>query len=390
MSDITLSCMIVPESLGLPDFEAKRRVHVDAQQMGWDGAWAQLLRFALHGQGPDVSEIGSTWLSSLIDMDALRPLTSWSLSFLRDMERFFPAARWAIMRPGDYHIWAVPLLTDTRAIYYRRDWLQQAGVDEAGAFQTPASLAATLERLQDSGIEVPWAVPTADLDVLYNAVSFVWAAGGRVRSKDGRRLRLAEPKARSALRSFLSLHRFLAPPAQGLSVLGTDALFYQGQAAAVISGPWLLKTLEQQPKLLAKVGVVPVPGVPFIGGSHLVIWRHARNEQDIIALMKHLTSPEIQKSCFRATGNLPARLDVLDGEPFISDPRYRTFAVSLKSGRVLTVSYRWAAVEQRLVDMLKQLWADLAADPELDLDAEIEARVAVLIEELEHTLLATW
>jgi len=81
---------------------------------------------------------------------------------------------------------------------------------------------------------------------------------------------------------------------------------------------------------------------------------------------------------------------VLDGEPFVSDPRYRTFATSLKSGRVLTVSYRWAAVEQRLVGMLKQLWSDLAADPELDLDAEIGGRVAALVDELEHTLLATW
>ena len=74
----------------------------------------------------------------------------------------------------------------------------------------------------------------------------------------------------------------------------------------------------------------------------------------------------------------------------MSDPRYKAFARSLESGRVLTVLYRWAAVEQRLVNMLSQLWADLADDPKLDLKSEIAGRLAALSQNLEQTIFATW
>jgi hypothetical protein len=39
---------------------------------------------------------------------------------------------------------------------------------------------------------------------------------------------------------------------------------------------------------------------------------------------------------------------------------------------------------------MSQLWSDLAADPQLDLDSEIAERTAALVENLERTILATW
>lgn len=90
MKDITFSCMLGENSLRLDDFEPRPGVHT--QRMDWADAWDELMRIALYSQGPDVSEIGSTWLSSLIEMDALRPLTAWNLSFLHSLEGFFPAA----------------------------------------------------------------------------------------------------------------------------------------------------------------------------------------------------------------------------------------------------------------------------------------------------------
>lgn len=390
MSAITMSCMLEPDILRLDAFESQYHVQVEAQNMTWDSAWDELLRIALYGQGPDVSEIGSTWLSSLIDMQAIRPLTSWDLGFLRAQERFFPAARWAVIKPGDYRVWAVPWYTDTRVIYYRRGWLKQAGVEEATAFETTASLVSTLERLQTGGIDVPWAMPSRGLDVVYTAASWVWEAGGHFRTRDGRHLRLHEPEALAGLRSYFELHRFLAPPAQGLDAMGIDALFREGKVAALVSGPWLMGQLAGSRMSLSNVGVVPVPGIPFVGGSHLVIWRHARDERSVIRLMQYLTSPELQRHCFQQMGILPSRLEVLDEEPFISEPHYRAFASSLKTGRVMTISYRWTAVEQRLVHMLSQLWSDLADNPQLDLEDEIDRRIAALGEDFERTILAKW
>ena len=42
--------------------------------MEWGDAWPQLIGIATQGQGVDVSHVGSTWVSSLMTMNALRPI----------------------------------------------------------------------------------------------------------------------------------------------------------------------------------------------------------------------------------------------------------------------------------------------------------------------------
>jgi multiple sugar transport system substrate-binding protein len=284
----------------------------------------------------------------------------------------------------------MPLLTDTRVIFYRRSWLAEAGVKEDAAFKTSASLIDTLERLQAAGFDIPWALPTRGLDTVYNSTSWVWAAGGSFRTRDGRQLRLQEQKAQAGLREYFELHRFLSPQARALDTVGVDALFREGKIAAALSGPWLLRLLELDGTILSDIGVAPVPGIPFIGGTHLIIWRHTRKEHEIVRLMQYLTSPQVQRRFIERPLLLPSRIDILDDKPFVDDPRYRIFAESLRAGRVLTISYRWAAVEQRLERMMTQLWADLADDPDLDLEAEIASRIAEMSEHLEKTVLASW
>jgi multiple sugar transport system substrate-binding protein len=232
---------------------------------------------------------------------------------------------------------------------------------------------------------------TCDLNTLYNLASWVWGAGGRFRASGGRRLRLDEPQAQAGMRAFFGLHRFLPPAAQGLNITGAQALFSAGKAAAVISGPWFLGQLRRGgAEMVSDVGVAAVPGVPYVGGTNLVIWRHALCAPAAAELLKHLTSVEVQRRCFETTGVLPARAEVLEGEPFVSGPRHRAFVRSLKSGRALKIIYRWAAVEQRLVNMLTRLWSDLAKNPQLDLEAKVASRTTALINNLENTILATW
>lgn len=47
-------------------------IHIRLRRLAWDTAWSDLVKVALYGDGPDVSEIGSTWLGDLGAMNALR------------------------------------------------------------------------------------------------------------------------------------------------------------------------------------------------------------------------------------------------------------------------------------------------------------------------------
>src|SRR4030042_4455959 len=149
----------------LDQFEAEQRVHVRLRVLNWDTAWADLLKVALYQYGPDVSEIGSTWLSSFVAMDALHPFGSSGPSAAGAPSAFL-ASSWQsgvmAQRLGEPALpWAIPWWADPRIIYFRRDILAQAGVDPAqAAFDSPDHLAHTLGQLQAAGVPIPWVVPT--------------------------------------------------------------------------------------------------------------------------------------------------------------------------------------------------------------------------------------
>ena len=58
----------------LARFERERRIHVNLEVIPFDGAWTRMIQIALYGDGPAVSEIGSSWLSDMVMMNALRAL----------------------------------------------------------------------------------------------------------------------------------------------------------------------------------------------------------------------------------------------------------------------------------------------------------------------------
>ena len=189
----------------LDEFEAEQRVHVRLRVLSWDTAWADLLKVALYQYGPDVSEIGSTWLSSFVTMDALQPFTGPGAPAARDPSIFVPSLWQCGMlaqRAGEPAMpWAIPWWADTRIIYYRRDILERAGVDPArAAFGSPQGLAQTLARLEAAGVPIPWVVPTHQSRMtIHNVASWVWGAGGDFVAADGRRVLFDQPEAQQGI-----------------------------------------------------------------------------------------------------------------------------------------------------------------------------------------------
>jgi multiple sugar transport system substrate-binding protein len=386
----------------LHQFEAENRVHVRLRVLNWDTAWADLLKVALYRYGPDVSEIGSTWLSSFVGMDALEPFTSHRLSVIGDPHQFLPSP-WqsGVVTPpgqglralesgmGSALAWAIPWWADTRLIYYRRDLLEQAGIDVETAFDSPEHLEATLEILanRDSrgSMPIPWVVPSHQSRMtVHNVASWVWGAGGHFIAADGRQVLFGEPEAQAGVRAYFALGRFLAEPARGLDDTQSDGLFGQGKAAVALSGPWLLRFAS--PEVLAHTGLAFPPGVPFVGGSHLVLWRHVAYETAAVKLIRFLTSQQVQAAFGRQAGLLPTRHDVLVSPPFSDDPFYQVVAQGLKRGRSFSTTPLWGLVEEKLNESLGQLWAMILADPDLDLKKIVAERLESLAHRLNITL----
>src|SRR5262245_17839972 len=253
------------------------RAGVQITELGWDVAWAETLKIPLYKAGANVSQTGASWVYNFAAMNALRPLTK-DVARMGGEAAFLPTAWQSIHAEDKREVWAIPWFVDLRVIYYWRDMLERAGVDEATAFQTPEKLEETFLRLQASGISTPWAVSTGK--ELSQVSSWVWGKGGDWAGPDGKQTMLDQPETLAGIRAYFALHRYLPREVQEITYARAFQLFDERRVAATMGPPWhyaLMRERGVSPEVMARLGFTSPPGPVYVGGSNLVIWAHSRH-----------------------------------------------------------------------------------------------------------------
>ncbi len=364
-------------------FSKRYNIPVQIQDLTWDTARQELNQVAMYNQGVDVSQVGSTWLRGFVDMNAVHVFDPIELRRIGNTADFVPAAWENAMPHADGRLWAVPWLVDARILFYRRDWLKRAGVEESTAFATPQALDETLRALRASGVEVPLTLPTQfSWRTLHNVASWIWGAGGDFISRDGKHICFMEPSALAGFKHFFNLARHLPDSARRLSDAQADAMFIEGQAAVTIAGPWIMEMPVEQ---LVNVGVAAPPGPAFIGGSHLIIWKHSPHLRQALQLVNYLVSVESQRN-HGLHGLLPARFEALNAADIPTREFSRYLQQVLREGRSFPPIHLWALIEERLTQALTTVWEDVLALPEVTdaaLDGILEQRLGTLAGRLE-------
>ncbi len=254
-------------------------------------------------------------------------------------------------------------------------------MDEATAFSSLAKFEGTLARLKVLGIQTPLALPTQrSRNSLHSLAAWVWGAGGNFLSADGAHVEFDTPTALDGFKSYFALGQFLGKTR--LDEYDSDGLFLAGKAATTISGYWLLHE-SKAPEVTANLGVAAVPGVPFVGGEHLAIWRHARNPQAALKLVKFLSRAKSGESLYPQIG-LPPSPDGWERPPF-DDAGYDVLLHAMHTGRAFPTSPLWGLVEKRLIDTLPDIWSEVLAHPERA-DRTVENQIGSLGQRLRVTL----
>ncbi len=374
----------------LEQFEAEQNIHVRLRLLAWDSAWSMFVRAALYNDGPDVSEIGTTWIGDLVGMNALRPFQAAEVVALGKASAFLPAAWKTVSAYGDANVWAIPWLVGARLLLYRRDLFERAGVDEQTAFQTNESLESAVHQIQACGVQTPWTVPTGYTHTsLLNCASWIWAAGGDFLSSDGRKTRFLEPASLDGLRAYFRLGEYIPPEARRLNGLEPDQYFLSNpDTALTMSGPWLYCEAYQRlgEDLAGVIRVALPPGPSFVGGSNLVIWKYTRQPEAALKLIRFLTQKPAQVAYCQRVGLLPARREALQEDLFKVDP-WQTAARGLASGRSFPTIRLWGLVEDRLTAVLNAIWNDVLAGQEQELDEILQRHLEPLAQRLDPLLL---
>lgn len=383
--------IMAPNAAGMKplmeQFYAETGIRVRLRLLSWDTAWSDLIKVALYGDGPDVSEIGSTWIGDLVAMSALRAFDAASIAALGGVSHFLPAVWRNTRLIGDDAVWAIPWMVGARMMFYRRSLLARAGVDIERAFADASSFEETLRQLQHARVGVPWTVPTGFTHTTFlNIASWVWGAGGDFVTEDGKRTLFAQPNALNGVRAYFELGKYLALRVRGLNGLEPDAQFLNdAETALTMSGPWLFQAAPAH--LLEDLGAALPPGPSFVGGSYLVVWKHSSRTAAARKLIHFLTRVHAQSEYSQVVGLLPVVPAALEAAPFSTNPFWQTEIRGVQTGRTFPITRSWGLMEDRLANALAGMWRDVLNDPSgVDLDAAMARRLDPLAKRLDLVL----
>ncbi|MFH0887055.1 MAG: sugar ABC transporter substrate-binding protein [bacterium] len=380
---ITLQMWIMPNSLEpvndiyktLEGFNKKHpNIKVVVTSVDWGSAWTKLTTAATSGDAPDIVQIGSTWVGSIAATDSLLQLND-RVASVGGKDSFVPAAWTSTGLDGT--VSAIPWIVDARAIYYRKDLLQKAGVNEAD-LDTWESFEKALAKLKNADLKVgknkiyPFGITGKnDWNVIHNLAPWIWGAGGDFLTPDSKKSALDSEQVYNGVMFYLDLVKkgYVPLDALELNTAQVSTSFNNGAYAMYIDGPYETRTLTTPPgqggaseSIAARhFGVAPAPKGPkgrftFVGGSNLAIFKNSKHPNEAFEVIKYLTSFDAQVSYCKASGFLPAKLEAFNDPYFSADPRRKVFKDAVKYGRSYPCIPAWGIMEPQLNRSLGIMW----------------------------------
>jgi len=381
----------------LKEFQSQTGIKIHLKQQTWDMAWTELMSFASMGRGADISLIGSTWVSSLMVMNALSPIPNEMLERVGRMKSYLPAAWQSTKVDNSDQAWSVPFSIYTYVIAYRKDMLAKLGLDEATAFSTPEQISNSVDQIiQLKEFESPWVVPIVPPpfnDLIHLAASGIWNKGGDFINTKGNNIVFDSEAALQGLKEYFHV---LSRNTLQQDYLGTDSaaqFLFEGKAAAIITDLRSFNTElnKSYPKeIVDNIGVTTITDTPWLGGGNLVVWKHARSYPDKFQaahqLAEFITRKETMLNFGRENLLLPARADALTelfpAESIIA-PLIQQLNQSARSYRATSV---WHRIEYQLGLELGNLLNKIQKKEDSGFNEEMENQIRNLATRLNLAL----
>jgi multiple sugar transport system substrate-binding protein len=367
----------------LADFYKQNpNIKVNVTEVGWGDAFGKIQTALQTGVGPDITQVGTTWVATFGSTGGLRPFTDAEIQAVGGSKAFTEAAWNTTHLVGSKDIVAMPWFVETRALLYRKDVLQKAGLDASTAFKDWDTFATSLQKMKDTEgdlVKAPFAYTGKnDYNVIHNLMPWVWGAGGNILTQDNNKAAISGDAAVKGVQAYASLFTqgLTYKPAIEKSVDDLEAMFRAGEVGSIISGPWMVvrskKTKAQDANGYAdtvvgqNLGTAVIPAGPsgahpFVGGSDLAILKSSKNADAAVKVVQYLASRQGQVNYQKLVGNLPANIEA-QGDPIYSDPLYKPYLDSLKVGYSYPVVPAWGAIEQDLQKTFSVMWDDVVAN----------------------------
>ncbi len=324
-------------------------VRVKVQQIPWLAAHEKLLTGIVGEMTPDVAQLGNTWISELVTLNALAPLDSFvAAPGGLEESAFFPGI-WATNVMND-RAYGIPWYVDTRLLFYRSDLFEKAGI------QMPLSTwdewYDAMRLVRDSaGAQYGIFLPLSEWNPL---IIMGMQAGSPLLSEGGLRGLFSEPEFRKAFEFYARIFRDgLAPPAGQQQIANPYQEFERGTFAMYITGPWQLGEFANRlsPDMQDAWATAPLPGptgdssgVSMAGGSSLVLFDSSPHKAAAWRLIEFLSQPAQQARFYEISGNLPTTYEAWKDSALAGNERAAAFRTQLDRLKPLPKVPEWEQI----------------------------------------------
>ena len=341
------------------DFKAKYpNVTVNVQIQQWSDVTTKLDTALTGSSAPDVMELGNTLVAKYAANGLLDDITSQKGSFEN-------SGTWlqSLTDSCTYQskLYCVPYYAGSRAIIYRKDMFDAAGVTVPTSMDE--LLSAGQKLMGKYGSNPNFSALYFPGKYWYAAAPFVWDFGGDIATQSGGKWTGAinSSQSQQGLTELKTIVSQLSRADKTGDELKQDQAFAQGHIAMIIANGWEVGVITDpksgDPTLASKLGAFPIPShvagqtAPvFLGGSDLAVASKSGHQDLAREWIKLLGGTKFQSQMVTVGGVIPNTTSLVS----LSSGLPAIFAAAAKTSRFTPNSPNWANVESAnvLQDML--------------------------------------
>jgi N,N'-diacetylchitobiose transport system substrate-binding protein len=353
------------------DFKAKYpKVTVNVEIQQWGDIGTKLDTAYAGSTPPDVVELGNTLVAKYAAAGALEDISGKKSSF-DNSGTWLQSLTDSCTVNGK--LYCVPYYAGSRAIIYRKDFFDAAGVTPPTSMD--GLLTAGQKLMQAHSSDPNFSALYFPGKYWYAALPFVWDFGGDIAKQSGSKWQgtIDSSSSQQGLTTLKNLVTQLSRADKNGDEAKQDAAFAQGHVAMIIANGWEVGVITDpkagDPSLKDKLGAFPIPShvsgqtAPvFLGGSDFGVAAKSPHQDLANAWIQMFTSNKFMTQMATVGGVIPNTTALLG----LGTGLNAVFYNAAKNSKFVPNSQNWANVENAnvLPDMLVKIFTGQQAIPD--------------------------
>lgn len=353
------------------DFEAAHPdVDIKLEDVSWDNLQQRLTTDIAGGTAPDIAIIGTRWLLDYAANDIAEPIDDYLTPEFK--AKFIDA----FLEPSviDGVTYGLPVAASARAMYYNKDLLAKAGIEEPP--KTWDELVAAAQAVKEKGDGAyGFGMQGKEIETDIYWYYALWTHGGEL-VEDGKSAIDSEAGVQAAnLYKSLIDQGLTQPGPTGSNRQDIESLFKQGRAAMILSGPWLRGQIKDEaPDLNYALAPIPQGSVQATYGvtDTIMIFKSSEHKDIAWQFLEEAAFSEKNRTTFSAKeGFLPVMKAVAEAPEFANNPQLKAFTDMLPYAKFAPLIPNWELASDAASAALQQIYQD-QAEPQAALTTAAE------------------